>query len=110
MQGYDVDIRHIPLKKNPANSLSCQLIADVLGKKGSVKDANAEYVQKLWVNSVATDEEIQKALYKLFDSSPQGKHRQGPQGQSILSNQSLKAQLFQRMKIQALKAQKQDQK
>ena len=57
-------------------------------RKGSVKDANAAYVQKLRIISVATDEEIQKALHKLFDSSPQGKHSQGPQDHSIFSSQS----------------------
>ena len=72
LQGYNVDIRHIPGKKNPADSLSRQLIADALVRKGFVKDANAEYVQKLRVSSVATDQEIQNALHKLFKSSPQG--------------------------------------
>ena len=71
-------------KKNPADSLSRQLIADALVRKGSVKDANAEYVQKLRVTSVATDQEIQHALHELFKTGPQG----SPQGHSILSDQS----------------------
>ena len=70
LQGYNVDIRHIPGKKNPADSLSRQLIADALVRKGCVKDANAEYVQKLRASSVATDQEIQSALHELFKSSP----------------------------------------
>ena len=37
LQGYNVEIRHIPGKKNPADSLSCQLISDALVRKGSVK-------------------------------------------------------------------------
>ena len=72
LQGYNVEIRHIPGKKNPADSLSRQLVSDALVSKGSVKDANAEYVQKLRVRKVATDQEIQAALHKLFQSSPQG--------------------------------------
>ena len=88
LQGYNVDIRHIPGKKNPADSLSRQLIADALVRKGSVKDANAEYVQKLRVSSIATDQEIQNALHELFKTgSPQGtqvQSSQSPQG-SILS-------------------------
>ena len=37
LQGYNVDIRHIPGKKNPAESLSRQLVSDALVRKGSVK-------------------------------------------------------------------------
>ena len=71
LQGYDVDIRHIPGKKNPADSLSRQQVADALVCKISVTDANASYVQKLWVAENAIDEEVQAALHKLFKSSPQ---------------------------------------
>ena len=66
LQGYNVEIRHIRGKKNPADSLSRQLVSDALVRKVSVKDANAEYVQKLRVSNVATDKEIQTALHKLF--------------------------------------------
>ena len=56
-------------------------------RKASVKDGNAEYVQKLQVVESATDQEIQNALHQLFKSSPQGQNNtqnnQGPQGQSI---------------------------
>ena len=37
-----------------------------------MKDANAEYVQKLRVTESDTDQEIQNALHQLFRSSPQG--------------------------------------
>ena len=54
-------------------------------RKSSVKDANAEYVQRLRVPESATNEEIQAALHKLFNSGPQGPQDQkGPQGQSVL--------------------------
>ena len=49
LQGYNVDIRHIPGKKNPADSLSRQLITDALVRKSSVTDANAQHVQRLRV-------------------------------------------------------------
>ena len=93
LQGYNVDIRHIPGKKNPADSLSRQLITDALVRKSSVTDANAEYVQRLRVPEDATNEQIQDALYRLFNSSPQGKDSQiqadsGPQGQTVLSKQT----------------------
>ena len=44
LQGYNVEIRHIPGKKNPSDSLSRQLISDALVRKGSAEDANSEYV------------------------------------------------------------------
>ena len=94
LQGYNVDIRHIPRKKNSAESLSRQLIADALVRKGFVKNSNAEYVQKLRVSNTETDKEIQDALHQVFSSSPQ-------------AARALKGiQIFQQMKIQALKAQK----
>ena len=50
-----------------------------------MKNENAEYVQKLRVNSIATKHEIQEALHQLFKSSPQGRIQltnedTGPQG------------------------------
>ena len=70
--GLRLDIRHIPGKKNPADSLSRQHVADALVRKTSVTDANASYVQKLRVAEDATDDEVQAALHELFKSSPQG--------------------------------------
>ena len=76
-----------PWKKNLADSLSRQFVSDALVRKGSVKDANAEYVHKLQVRETATDQEIQGALHQLFKSvrSPQGSiistnEDTGPQG------------------------------
>ena len=84
-----MDIRHIPGKKNPADSLSRQLITDALVRKSSVKDANAEYVQKLRVSEHATNEEIQTALHNLFNQSPQGHSvlTEHPQGAINLMNE-----------------------
>ena len=85
-----MDIRHIPGKKNPVDSLSSQLVSDTLVRKGSVKDANAGYVQKLRISDSATDQEIQDALHQLFKSSPQG-HQilsfKSPQGSIKLMNE-----------------------
>ena len=62
-------------------------MSDALFRKGSVKDANAEYVHNLRVSETATDQEIQEALHHLFQSvqSPQGSivstnEDTGPQG------------------------------
>ena len=57
-----MEIRHIPGKKNPADSLSRWLVSDALVQKGSVKDANEEYVMRLRVSANASDEEILSAL------------------------------------------------
>ncbi|MCG8452471.1 MAG: Ty3/Gypsy family RNase HI domain-containing protein, partial [Spirochaetales bacterium] len=86
LQGYEVEIGHIPGKKNPANSLSRQLVSDALVRKGSVKDANSEYVQRSRVSPEASDSEIQSALHQLFNQGPQGQSTNDSQSQSVLSN------------------------
>ena len=50
--------KHIPGKRNPADSLSRQSVEDALVKKSSVYDANAAYVQKLRVPEDASDDQI----------------------------------------------------
>ena len=80
LQGYNVEIRHFPGKKNPTDFLSRQLVSDALVRKGSVKDANKEYVMRLRVAGNATEEEIQPVLHQLFSSNNQSV--QGPQGHS----------------------------
>ena len=69
LQGYNVDIQHIPGKRNPADSLSRQSVEDALVKKSSVHDANAAYVQKLRVPEDASDDQIQTALNRLFSQN-----------------------------------------
>ena len=81
-----MEICHIPGKKNPADSLSRQVVSDALVREGSIKDANSEYVQRLRVSTDASDREIQSALHKLFSQGPQGQSANDPQGQSILSS------------------------
>ena len=78
LQGYHVDIQHIPGKRNPADSLSRQSVEDALVRKSSVHDANAAYVQKLRVPEKATDAQIQAALDKLF------KQNSVSEGQAVL--------------------------
>ena len=69
LQGYNVDIQHIPGKRNPADSLSRQSANDALVRKSSVHDANAAYVQQLRVPNDATDDQIQAALTRLFNQN-----------------------------------------
>ena len=69
LQGYNVDIQHIPGKRNPADSLSRQSANDALVRKSSVHDANAAYVQQLRVPNDATDDQIQAALTRLINQN-----------------------------------------
>ena len=81
-----MEIRHIPGKKNPADCLSHQLVSDALVRKGSIKDANSKYVQRLKVSPKASDSEIQLALHQLLNQGPQGQSTNDSQSQSVLSN------------------------
>ena len=69
MQGYDLDIRHIPGKKNPADSLSRQLREDALGRKSQVCKEHEQWINELRVPAGASEEQIQEALSKLFQQS-----------------------------------------
>ena len=67
MQGYDLDIQHIPGKVNPADHLSRQLLKDAAERKGLVTKENQQFVEQLRVPCDATDVEIQDALCKTFE-------------------------------------------
>ena len=58
MQGYNLEIRHIPGKRNPADTLSRQDKKDALGRKTAVHDANADLVKELRVPSEVEDSAI----------------------------------------------------
>ena len=64
MQGYNLEIRHILGKRNPADTLSRQDKMDALGRKIVVHDANADLVREPRVHSDADDSAIQEALTK----------------------------------------------
>ena len=49
MQGYNLENRYIPGKRNPADTLSKQDKKDALGRKIAVPDANANLVKELRV-------------------------------------------------------------
>ena len=68
MQGYNLEIRHIPGKRNPADTLSRQDKKDALGRKTAVNDVNADLVNELRVPSDADDEAIKEALLRLFNA------------------------------------------
>ena len=68
MQGYNLEIRHIPSKRTPADTLSRQDKKDALGRKIAVHDMNAYLVKELRVPSDADDTAIQEALMRLFNA------------------------------------------
>ena len=119
LQGYNLEIRHIPGKKNPADTLSRQDKKDALGRKTAVHDANADLVKELRVPSDADDNAIQDALRKLFNAQVQEQIKaqtetvsdavegQASRAKRLVEDQALKAQSLE--SVQALKASVRDQ-
>ena len=66
MQGYDLEIVHIPGKINPADHLSRQLLSDAAERKGLVRKDQKNFVRNLRVPADATDDEIQNAIQRVF--------------------------------------------
>ena len=97
MQGYNLEIRHIPSKRNPADTLSRQGKKDALGRKTAVHDANADLVRELCVPSDVDDSAIQEALMELFNAQVQNQSETvSVEGQAVRakrseSDQALKA-------------------
>ena len=114
MQGYNLKIRHILGKRNPADTLSRQDKKDALGRKTVVHDANADLVKELHVPSDADDIAIQEALMKLFNAQTRDQTESVTvEGQASRakrsvtdSDQALKAQRSITDSDQALKAQR----
>ena len=101
MQGYNLEIHHIPGKRNLADTVSRQDKKDALGRKTAVHDANADLVRELRVPSDADDSTIQDVLMKLFNA--QGQDQVRDQTKSVVvEGQALKAQILDT--YQALKA------
>ena len=62
MQGYNLDIQHIPGKVNPADHLSRQSLNQAIEQKGKVNAENDKFVQRMRIPEDATDDDIQKIL------------------------------------------------
>ena len=119
LQGYNLEIRHIPGKRNPADTLSRQDKKDALGRKTAVHDANADLIKELRVPSDADDNAIQDALRKLFNAQVQEQIKaqtetvsdavegQASRAKRSVEDQALKAQSSE--SVQALKASVRDQ-
>ena len=110
LQGYNLEILHIPGERNPANTLSRQDKKDALGRKTTVHDANADLVNELLVPSDADNSAIQEALMKLFNVQVRDQPETvADEGQAIraqrsVQNQALKAKRSDTDSDQALKA------
>ena len=59
LQGYDVQIRHIPGKVNPADALTRQIQADDAEYAGRVRQEDQDWMTHVRVPSEATDADIQ---------------------------------------------------
>ena len=68
LQGYDLDIRHIPGRINPADALTRQIRGVDTEYSGKVKKQDEEWVQRMRVPSNATDEDIQRRLQQLYST------------------------------------------
>ena len=111
--GVQLEIRHIPCKRNPTNTLSRQDKKDALGRKTVVHDTNADLVKELRVPSDADDTAIQEALMRLFNAHVRDQSETvAEEGQTIRAQRSV-LELDQALKTksldQALKASVSDQ-
>ena len=69
LQGYDIEIRHIPGKVNPADALTRQIKGDDIEYAGQVKRQDQDWVETIRVSSSATDEDIQMKLRQLYSKT-----------------------------------------
>ena len=84
LQGYDIEIRHIPGKVNPADTLTRQAWAGDAHEVAHVKDIDRELVDMIRVAETASDEDIQRKLRELYSSEGDQEKIQHAQ-KSILS-------------------------
>ena len=68
LQGYDLEIRHIPSKINPADALTRQVKGRDDQYAGEVKKQDEDWMQNVRVSDTATDAEIQKRLRQLYNT------------------------------------------
>ena len=66
LQGYDMEIRHIPGKVNPADTITRQVEIKDAEYTGQVKRMDQELVDMIRIPSTATDEEVQRKLDQLY--------------------------------------------
>ena len=79
LQGYDIEIRHIPGKTNPADALTRQVREMDAEYSGQVKQQDADWMQNVRIESTATDAEIQSRLQQLYSKADTA----GKQGKTV---------------------------
>ena len=84
LQGYDIEIRHIPGKVNPADTLTRKAWAEDASDVAKVKDIDRELVDMIRIAESASDQDIQAKLRELYSSSEDREKIQHAQ-ESILS-------------------------
>ena len=90
MQGYNLEIRHIPSKRNTTDTLSKQNQKNALGRKTVVHKAQVDLTKELHVPSDADDVAIQEALMKLFNAHVQDQIESiGVEGQASRAKRSV---------------------
>ena len=66
LQGYDIEIQHIPGRRNPADALTRRQAQDDQKLNDAVKAEDSRLVKMLQVPENASDEEIQKVLDQVY--------------------------------------------
>ena len=69
LQGYDMDIRHIPGKVNPADIITRQIKMEDDIYSGQVKQVDQTLVDQLRIASDATNAQIQEKLKQLYSTA-----------------------------------------
>ena len=68
LQGYDLEIRHIPGRVNPADTLTRQSWVDDRGQAERVRELDRTMVEKMRVPGTASDQDIQQRLRELYSA------------------------------------------
>ena len=76
LQGYDAEIRHIPGKVNPADTLTRQLHGEDAEYAGQVKKEDQDWLRSVQVSQAATDEQIQRRLNELYKGQDHQEQRE----------------------------------
>ena len=83
LQGYDLEIRHIPGRINPADAITRQVKSDDVDYADEVKQEDANWVSNLRVPKEADDQMIQKRLNELYSTTELREKRENVQQQLL---------------------------
>ena len=86
MQGYDMEIKHIRGKVNPADTITRQVKLEYAEDTRQVKKMDQELVDTIRIQSTATNEEVQHKLDQLYSKEGMNEKKQYAK-QQILTEQ-----------------------